>query len=115
MKYRPPFSYTLLLYFVDRFLLDRSFILFLNKQDILAEKVASGRSKLEKYFPDYEGYTPGGKAKPFSIRDQVQINKGVPINGTGVLTDGSIKGVRALEGGHPFQREQLQRVSNGAS
>jgi hypothetical protein len=33
-----------------------SVILFLNKQDLLAEKIRNGR-RLEDYFPEYVGYT----------------------------------------------------------
>uniref|UniRef100_A0A914WSR1 Adenylate cyclase-stimulating G alpha protein n=1 Tax=Plectus sambesii TaxID=2011161 RepID=A0A914WSR1_9BILA len=33
-----------------------SVILFLNKQDLLAEKIRSGRHKLEAYFPDFATY-----------------------------------------------------------
>lgn len=32
-------------------------ILFLNKQDLLKEKVKVGKSKLEDYFPDFARYT----------------------------------------------------------
>ena len=32
-------------------------ILFLNKQDLLAEKVALGKSKIDDYFPEYATYT----------------------------------------------------------
>jgi guanine nucleotide-binding protein G(s) subunit alpha len=31
-------------------------ILFLNKQDILAEKVIAGKSRLDEYFPDFSSY-----------------------------------------------------------
>jgi len=34
-----------------------SVILFLNKQDLLAEKVALGKSKIDDYFPEYATYT----------------------------------------------------------
>jgi len=30
--------------------------LFLNKQDLLAEKVKAGKSKIEDYFPDFAHY-----------------------------------------------------------
>ncbi|PIK58216.1 putative guanine nucleotide-binding protein G(s) subunit alpha [Apostichopus japonicus] len=40
----------------QRFLQDTSVIMFLNKQDILALKVSSGRTKLDTYFPDYIDY-----------------------------------------------------------
>jgi hypothetical protein len=33
-----------------------STILFLNKLDILTEKILAGRSKLEDYFPDFTRY-----------------------------------------------------------
>lgn len=52
--------------------------MFLNKQDMLAEKVLAGKSKIEDYFPEYAHYTvpedgkvfhhagvgPGGIAQP---------------------------------------------------
>ena len=31
-------------------------ILFLNKQDLLAEKVRAGKSKIEDYFPEFSHY-----------------------------------------------------------
>lgn len=31
-------------------------ILFLNKQDLLAEKIKAGKHKLEDYFPDFARY-----------------------------------------------------------
>lgn len=40
----------------NRFLRTISVILFLNKQDMLAEKILAGKSKLEDYFPEYAGY-----------------------------------------------------------
>jgi len=42
---------------VVRWLRSISIILFLNKQDLLAEKVKSGKSKIEEYFPAYAMYT----------------------------------------------------------
>lgn len=39
-----------------RFLKTISVILFLNKQDMLAEKILAGKSKLEDYFPEYKNY-----------------------------------------------------------
>lgn len=39
-----------------RFLKTISVILFLNKQDVLAEKILAGKSKLEDYFPEYNNY-----------------------------------------------------------
>ncbi|VDM30786.1 unnamed protein product [Hydatigera taeniaeformis] len=40
----------------NRWLKNISVILFLNKQDLLAEKVKSGKSKIEAYFPGYANY-----------------------------------------------------------
>ncbi|OWF48065.1 Guanine nucleotide-binding protein G(s) subunit alpha [Mizuhopecten yessoensis] len=40
----------------NRWLRTISVILFLNKQDLLAEKVKAGKSKIEEYFPDYRRY-----------------------------------------------------------
>ena len=51
--------------FSNRFLRDTSAIMFLNKQDILAEKVARGKSSLAKYFPDYSSYIPPGNCTIF--------------------------------------------------
>lgn len=48
-------SYLHLLYFF-RWLRTISVILFLNKQDLLAEKVKSGKSKIEEYFADFKRY-----------------------------------------------------------
>uniref|UniRef100_A0A4W5R0I6 Uncharacterized protein n=1 Tax=Hucho hucho TaxID=62062 RepID=A0A4W5R0I6_9TELE len=41
----------------NRFLRTISVILFLNKQDMLADKILAGKSKLEDYFPEYARYT----------------------------------------------------------
>jgi hypothetical protein len=46
-----------LLFWILRFLKTISVILFLNKQDMLADKILAGKSKLEDYFPDYAQYT----------------------------------------------------------
>uniref|UniRef100_A0A8B9KKB5 GNAS complex locus n=1 Tax=Astyanax mexicanus TaxID=7994 RepID=A0A8B9KKB5_ASTMX len=66
----------------NRFLRTISVILFLNKQDMLAEKILAGKSKLEDYFPEYLQYTvpaeatgdPGEDARvtraKFFIRDE---------------------------------------------
>ncbi|KAG0711049.1 Guanine nucleotide-binding protein G(s) subunit alpha [Chionoecetes opilio] len=40
----------------NRWLRTISVILFLNKQDLLAEKIVAGKSKLEDYFPDFARY-----------------------------------------------------------
>lgn len=42
--------------FLFRWLRTISVILFLNKQDLLAEKVKAGKSKIEDYFPDFVHY-----------------------------------------------------------
>jgi hypothetical protein len=44
-------------------------ILFLNKQDLLAEKVKAGKSKIEDYFPEYARYQvpPDGKMGAFCL------------------------------------------------
>lgn len=42
--------------FYFRWLRTISVILFLNKQDLLAEKVKAGKSKIEEYFPEYARY-----------------------------------------------------------
>ncbi len=49
--------------FIFRWLRTISVILFLNKQDLLAEKVLAGRSRIEDYFSEFEHYTipPDGK------------------------------------------------------
>lgn len=39
-------------------------ILFLNKQDLLAEKVLAGKSKIEDYFPEFARYTTPEDATP---------------------------------------------------
>ncbi|KAJ0022616.1 hypothetical protein NQD34_014750 [Periophthalmus magnuspinnatus] len=49
----------------NRFLKTISVILFLNKQDVLAEKILAGKSKLEDYFPESENYT----VPPDSVSD----------------------------------------------
>ncbi|KAA0705006.1 Guanine nucleotide-binding protein G(olf) subunit alpha [Triplophysa tibetana] len=46
------------------FLRTISVILFLNKQDMLADKILAGKSKLEDYFPEYARYTLPPEATP---------------------------------------------------
>uniref|UniRef100_A0A0B7AEC3 Guanine nucleotide-binding protein G(s) subunit alpha n=1 Tax=Arion vulgaris TaxID=1028688 RepID=A0A0B7AEC3_9EUPU len=41
---------------LNRWLRTISVILFLNKQDLLAEKVKAGKSKIEEYFPEFTRY-----------------------------------------------------------
>lgn len=50
-----------------RFLRTISVILFLNKQDMLAEKILAGKSKLEDYFPEYTRYTVPPDGSTFSV------------------------------------------------
>ena len=40
----------------NRWLKTISVILFLNKQDLLAEKIRTGRHRLETYFPEFAAY-----------------------------------------------------------
>ncbi|VEL19554.1 unnamed protein product [Protopolystoma xenopodis] len=56
----PTFSPNLILEF---WLRNISVILFLNKQDLLAEKVLAGKSMIEDYFPDYARYNPPTDSK----------------------------------------------------
>uniref|UniRef100_A0A8C9T969 G protein subunit alpha L n=1 Tax=Scleropages formosus TaxID=113540 RepID=A0A8C9T969_SCLFO len=48
----------------NRWLRTISVILFLNKQDMLAEKVLAGKSKIEEYFPEYARYAVPSEASP---------------------------------------------------
>ncbi|XP_043352056.1 guanine nucleotide-binding protein G(s) subunit alpha isoform X7 [Dermochelys coriacea] len=48
----------------NRWLRTISVILFLNKQDLLAEKVLAGKSKIEDYFPEFARYTTPEDATP---------------------------------------------------
>ncbi|CAL1541958.1 unnamed protein product [Lymnaea stagnalis] len=50
----------------NRWLRTISVILFLNKQDLLAEKVKAGKSKIEDYFPEYARYQvpPDASSEP---------------------------------------------------
>lgn len=57
--------------FLRRWLRTISVILFLNKQDLLAEKVLAGKSKIEDYFPEFARYTtPDDGEKCTRISDQ---------------------------------------------
>uniref|UniRef100_A0A4W4GTD6 Guanine nucleotide-binding protein G(s) subunit alpha n=1 Tax=Electrophorus electricus TaxID=8005 RepID=A0A4W4GTD6_ELEEL len=49
---------------LSRWLRTISVILFLNKQDLLAEKVLAGKSKIEEYFPEFARYTTPDDATP---------------------------------------------------
>ncbi|XP_078462584.1 guanine nucleotide-binding protein G(s) subunit alpha-like isoform X2 [Lampetra planeri] len=48
----------------NRWLRTISIILFLNKQDLLAEKVLAGKSRIEKYFPEFARYTTPAEVSP---------------------------------------------------
>lgn len=48
----------------NRWLRTISVILFLNKQDLLEEKIRSGKSKLDDYFPEYVHYILPPEAQP---------------------------------------------------
>jgi len=48
----------------NRWLRTISVILFLNKQDLLEEKIRSGKSKLDEYFPEYVHYILPPEAQP---------------------------------------------------
>lgn len=50
---------------VYRWLRTISVILFLNKQDLLAEKVLAGKSKIEEYFPEFARYTTPDDGKTY--------------------------------------------------
>jgi hypothetical protein len=49
-----------------RFLQDAGVILFLNKQDMLKEKVESGKS-IAPYFPEYNKYQMSSKGEYISV------------------------------------------------
>uniref|UniRef100_A0AAQ6A1Q2 Guanine nucleotide-binding protein G(s) subunit alpha n=1 Tax=Amphiprion ocellaris TaxID=80972 RepID=A0AAQ6A1Q2_AMPOC len=49
---------------LHRWLRTISVILFLNKQDLLAEKVLAGKSKIEEYFTEFARYTTPDDAIP---------------------------------------------------
>uniref|UniRef100_A0AAZ3SFJ9 Guanine nucleotide-binding protein G(s) subunit alpha n=1 Tax=Oncorhynchus tshawytscha TaxID=74940 RepID=A0AAZ3SFJ9_ONCTS len=53
----------------NRWLRTISVILFLNKQDLLAEKVLAGKSKIEEYFPEFARYTTPDDATPEAGED----------------------------------------------
>lgn len=61
---------------LDRWLRTISVILFLNKQDLLAEKVKAGKHKLEDYFPEFARYQtpvePGVVADPSEPPDVIR-------------------------------------------
>lgn len=54
-------------FLLARWLRTISVILFLNKQDLLKEKVRAGKSKIEDYFPDFARYRTPPDGKDSSI------------------------------------------------
>lgn len=56
---------------LSRWLRTISVILFLNKQDLLAEKIKAGKSKLSDYFAEFNRYqTPGKNSFRFYLMRQ---------------------------------------------
>lgn len=51
-----------------RWLRTISVILFLNKQDLLADKVLAGKSKIEDYFPEFARYTTPDDGRKWNTR-----------------------------------------------
>uniref|UniRef100_A0AAQ6IHS5 Guanine nucleotide-binding protein G(s) subunit alpha n=1 Tax=Anabas testudineus TaxID=64144 RepID=A0AAQ6IHS5_ANATE len=62
----------------NRWLRTISVILFLNKQDLLAEKVLAGKSKIEEYFPEFARYTTPDDAENWSMKN----TQDVPVSTT---------------------------------
>lgn len=62
--------------FSRRWLRTISVILFLNKQDLLAEKIKAGKHKLEDYFPEFARYQtpvePGMATDPSELPDVIR-------------------------------------------
>jgi hypothetical protein len=58
----------------NRWLKTISVILFLNKQDLLAEKIKAGRHRLETFFPDFANYQLPGDAV-YGSSDDPQVVK----------------------------------------
>ncbi|KAL4706165.1 hypothetical protein ACJJTC_013630 [Scirpophaga incertulas] len=56
----------------NRWLRTISVILFLNKQDLLAEKVVAGKSRLEEYFAEFARYHTPPDAAP-DARDHAEV------------------------------------------
>ena len=50
-------------YISHRWLRNVSVIMFLNKQDLLRQKVLEGRFKIESYFPEYSTYQTSQDSK----------------------------------------------------
>lgn len=62
-----------------RWLKTISVILFLNKQDLLRDKVRAGKSKIEDYFPDFARYRTPPDGKSFVI---CYHNEALDLEGT---------------------------------
>ncbi|KAL3311251.1 hypothetical protein Ciccas_010172 [Cichlidogyrus casuarinus] len=59
----------------NRWLKNISVILFLNKQDLLVEKVKAGKSKIENYFPSYTSYRPPPEASTEFANEDPEVIK----------------------------------------
>ena len=59
----------------NRFLIAVSVILFLNKQDLLLEKVVSNKFKIEDYFPAYEYYHPIQVSKKDALNEPAEFTR----------------------------------------
>ena len=56
---------------INRWLSRVSVILFLNKYDILVQKITSSQCKLEEYFPEFKDYEPSnGFFKNFKVENE---------------------------------------------
>ncbi|XP_065827324.1 guanine nucleotide-binding protein G(s) subunit alpha-like [Oscarella lobularis] len=56
---------------LNRWLLNTSMILFLNKEDLLREKIDAGVSKIEKYFSSYADYSVANSQVLDEMRDRL--------------------------------------------
>lgn len=64
----------------NRWLRTISVILFLNKQDLLAEKIKAGKSKLSDYFAEFNRYqTPGNKTIKFHMKILTNLLLNLPF------------------------------------
>jgi len=59
----------------NRWLKTISVILFLNKQDLLREKIMAGRSKLEDYFPEFAEYTNMPEQKNIEEEEPKEVTR----------------------------------------
>jgi guanine nucleotide-binding protein G(s) subunit alpha len=81
----------------NRWLKTISVILFLNKQDLLAEKIKAGRHRLETFFPDFSNYQLPGDAVYGSSDDPLVVKAKYFIRGEFLVSR-----LGALKLGHPF-------------